>query len=403
MLPSVLVSELPRNAVVSTRWSDAMLDGLRLVADPETDPLAEELFAREGPPGLVRMTRALEDWEAPIPADFPAGMREWFATPIDYPAFVHPDKIRVAEALFIEYGPVSTVALLMCAVPHFFTNPAGSRSFYLARIFSPDSLRNRMLEITQFVSSITQYGGLAQFWVAPAQRLPSDGPHGVRKGAGVVTVQKLRMIHSGIRILLRLPRDPEKGWDQARLGAPINQEDLCEAVLCFCFCTIDSLAKLGLAQDEAEQEATLCAWKTVGHLLGLDPRLQPANVSEARALHKQLFERSCTETMESKVLIQEVVHIMRKMMPWGLRGVPPALMRYLMGSRVANQLEVPRSRMILGVLARTHWLWGEHRLFARLARVMSPWLTAWMATQESRHAHPLLPETTADALGSHRM
>ena len=397
-----MVSELPKTAVVPTRWPDAVLDQMRLVADPETDRLAEELFEREGPPGLIRMTRALEDWEAPIPEDFPPRMREWFATPIDYPAFVDPARLRVAEELFIDYGPVSTVALLMCAVPHFFTNPAGARSFYLARIFSPDSLRNRMLEVTQFVSSITQYGGLAQFWVAPAQRLPTDGPHGIRKGAGVVTVQKLRMIHSGIRILLRAPRDPEKSWDEARLGAPINQEDLCEAVLCFCFCTIDALAKLGIVQDATEQEATLCAWKTVGHLLGMDPRLQPADVTEARALHKQLFERSCTETMESKVLIQEVVHIMRNMMPRGLRGVPPALMRYLMGSRVADQLEVPRSRVILPVLTRTYWLWGERQLFAYLARVMSPWLTKWMATQESRHAHPLLPEATANALGSHR-
>jgi hypothetical protein len=402
-MPSLLVSELPKSPVPATRWSADFLDRMRRLADPETDALALEVFQLGGPKALIRMTQLLEDWEAPIAEELPARMREWFAQPVQYPAFVDPVKLRVAEELFVDYGPVSTVALLMCAVPHFFTNAAGARSFYLAKIFSPDSLRNRMLEMTQFVASITQYGGLAQFWVAPAQRRPGEGTHGVRKGGGMVTVQKLRVIHSGIRILLSLPRDPDKRWDTAILGEPINQEDMCEAVLCFCFCTIDSLAKLGIVQTPAEQEATLCAWKTVGHLLGMSEELQPADVAEARALHKQLFERSCVSTHESRVLIEEVVHIMRCMMPRGLRRVPPALMRYLMGKRVADQLAVPDDRLLLRALGGTYWFWGEHKVFARLARLTSPWLVQWMASCEAARTHPVLPEAVATTFGSPRV
>jgi hypothetical protein len=400
-MTSRLVSETPKSAVVPTRWSSEALDRYRTVADPETDPLAAELFERDGPRGLTAMTRALEDWEAPIPAHLPARMRDWFAAPVDYPEFVDPNKVRRAEELFIAYGPVSTVVLLMCAVPHFFTNPAGARSFYLAKIFSPDSLRNRMLEIAQFVSSITQYGGLAQYWSSPRQRGPAVPE--VRKGPGVLTVQKLRMIHSGIRIMLLLPTEADKVWDRTRLGAPINQVDTCEAILAFCFCTIDGLAKLGIEQTEEEQEATLCAWKTVGHLLGLCDELQPRDVAEARALHKQLFERSCTETMEAKVLIAEVVHIMACMMPRLTRSVPPTLMRYLMGQRVADQLAVPEHRALLRTLAATHWLWGEHRLFARLARLTCPWLVQWIATCEAQKSHFRLPDVMADRLGSQRV
>jgi hypothetical protein len=397
-----MVSETPRDAVQPTRWSAAELDRMRGIADPETDPLAEELFAQGGPPALVRMTRLLEDWEAPIPEELPARMREWFAAPVNYPAFVDFNKIRRAEDLFVDYGPVTTVALLSCAVPHFFTNPAGARSFYLARIFSPDSLRNRMMEVTQFVISFTQHGGLAQTWLAPAQRQPGDAS-GVRKGPGILTVQKLRMIHSGVRILLMLSRDEAKRWDVARFGAPINQEDMCEAVLCFCFCTIDALAKLGIEQTPEEQEATLCAWKTVGHLLGLSEALQPVDVAEGRALHKQLFERSCTETMESRVLIEEVCHIMRCMMPRGLRAVPPSLMRYLMGERVADQLAVPRHTAMLRVLTATSGLWAGHHLFARLAKMMCPWVTQWMATCEASRSHQFLPEELATRFGSARL
>jgi hypothetical protein len=400
-MKTLMVSELPAGAVAPTRWSEATLERLRQVADPETDPLAAELFERDGPAGLVNMTQVLEDWEAPIPEHLPARMREWFATPVNYPAFVDPKQLRTAEELFVSYGPVTTVVLLMCAVPHFFTNPAGARSFYLAKIFSPDSLQNRMLEIAQFVSSITQYGGLAQYWQSPLQRTRPGCPE-VRKGPGMMTVQKLRMVHSGIRIMLSLPRGPERSWDHARHAAPINQVDMCEAVLDFCFCTIDGLAKLGIEQTEAEQEATLCAWKTVGHLLGMCDELQPATLAEARALHKQLFERSSTETMEAKVLIREIVHIMGCMTPRLARNVPPTLMRYLMGKRVADQLEVPEHRMLLGMLVKTRWMWGETQLFARLARMMCPYVVQWLATCGAERAHARLTPDLAARFGSTR-
>lgn len=396
-----MVSELPVSDVQPTRWTDEILERLRLVADPETDPLARELFERDGPGGLINMTQVLEDWEAPVPHHLPERMREWFAAPVNYPEFVDPKQLRLAEELFVSYGPVTTVVLLMCAVPHFFTNPAGARSFYLAKIFSPDSLQNRMLEISQFVSSITQYGGLAQYWNSPRQRT-MPGCIEVRKGPGMMTVQKLRMIHSGVRILLTLSRDPQKSWDHARFAAPINQVDMCEAVLDFCFCTIDGLAKLGIEQTEAEQEATLCAWKTVGHLLGMCDELQPATLAEARALHKQLFERANTKTMEGAVLISEVIHIMGCMMPRLTRNVPPTLMRYLMGKRVADQLEVPDHRLLLGTLVKTRWMWGETQLFARMARMMCPWVVQWLATSGAHRAHVRLPQEIAARFGSQR-
>ncbi|MEP7116730.1 MAG: oxygenase MpaB family protein, partial [Acidobacteriota bacterium] len=177
----------------------------------------------------------------------------------------------------------------------------------------------------------------------------------------------------------------------------------CEAVLCFCFCTIDSLAKLGIVQTPAEQEATLCAWKTVGHLLGMSEELQPRDVAEARALHKQLFERSCTETHEAKVLIEEVVHIMRCMMPRGLKNVPEGLMRYLMGSRVADQLAVPQHRVLLRGLRSSHFIWGERQIFARLAKLACPAIVRWMASCEAARAHPVLPEERARTFGSSRL
>jgi hypothetical protein len=103
------------------------------------------------------------------------------------------------------------------------------------------------------------------------------------------------------------------------------------------------------------------------------------------------------------VLIQEVVHIMGCLMPRFARNVPPTLMRYLMGKRVADQLEVPEHRLLLRMLASSRWMWGETRLFARLARMTCPWVVQWLATCEAQRAHVRLPEEFATRFGSQRV
>jgi hypothetical protein len=77
-------------------------------------------------------------------------------------------------------------------------------------------------------------------------------------------------------------------------------------------------------------------------------------------------------------------------------------MRYLMGKRVADQLAVPEHRRLLRALTATRAIWGEHRLFARLARLTCPWMVQWMATCEAQRAHARLPEAMANQFGSPR-
>jgi len=117
---------------------------------------------------------------------------------------------------------------------------------------------------------------------------------------------------------------------------------------------------------------------------------------------KQLFERACTETPESKALIRELVHIMRGFVPWWLGPMPAALMRSLNGARVADLLEVPRNPVLDTIIVGTRWLRQRHRLLATFARLISPRLVQWMATTPGAQGHPLLPEALARQLGSPR-
>ena len=398
-------SELKPDATRALLWTDAYLDPFRKMADPETDAIAERVARAAGPRGLARLTRQLEDWEAAVPDDAGDDVLELLARPVEYPGWVDPDKIAHAEGLFGRYGPVTLAIILLHGFPRFLTNAAGARAFYIARIFSPDSLRRRMLELAQFVLYFTERGGLAQTWLSPAQstalRLPK---YGVRKGRGVVAFQKLRIIHANIRVMLRLAdaRTSGVGWDAAGFGEPINQEDLADAVLCFAICTIDGLKKVGIEQSVEDQEATLVAWKTAGFLLGLREELQPLDVVDARALLAAIQRRRARKTREGAVLANEVLHIVRGLSPPGSRRVPAALMRYQLGDEIADQLDLPNPRWILRAIGSTRFVWERRHVFARLAMIVSPPLLRWVANRDhlGASARLELPETFAERLGS---
>jgi ER-bound oxygenase mpaB/B'/Rubber oxygenase, catalytic domain len=359
-------------APLPSRWTAELLEGMRQVADPEADALLGEVFRQGGVPALNDLKPFFDHWDAPAPPELPTAIREFFVRPVRYPDWVDPAKIHVAEDLFLSYGPVTVVALLLNAVPRFFTNPAGARSFFLAKIFSPESVQNRMREVPQFVVNIGQHGGLAQTPVA-------GSPGTVVKGPGILSVQKLRLAHARIRVLLKLPQpDPRDNWDRAVLGEPINQEDLAEALMHFCMSTIEGLARMGIDQTPAEQEATLNSWKAVGFLLGLDPALQPADVAEAVALRDEITRRHSRATPEGVALTAEMLGIMASLLPRFARHLPAALLRQQVGDPIADLLGVEDPRLWIGFLRLLHPFGKRERIFARLAEKVSPHLVSWL-------------------------
>jgi len=386
-----MTSPLP----AASRWTDEFLDEMRKVTDPEADALTMEVFNSGGTDALLKLKTFYDAWDAEVPDDLPPKIKEFFERPVPYPDWVDQDLIRHAESLFVSYGPITTVVLLLNAVPHFFTNPAGARSFYLAQIFNPDSVKSRMHEVPQFVINITQREGLAQT-PDPA------APYGFKKGPGIITAQKLRMAHARIRILLKLrQKDPTKNWDAQSLGEPINQEDLAEALMYFCLWTVEGLKKVGITQESRDTDAFLMSWKTVGFLLGLREELQPATVEEAILLRDTIARRWTYPTAEGAFLIDQMLGIMSGMMPLGYKTLPAGLMRYQLGDEVADVLQVPNPRAVIWILKALKPFWEQEKVFAKLAMRLSPPVVNWLVTQD-RAGHRgkfFVPEELARSWG----
>jgi len=367
MKVNVPAAPLP-TPVPRAHWTPEFFDSMRLIRDPETDDIMRDIFEKGGMPALDALKPFLYHWNIPVDNTIPASIRDFMAKSVNYPDFLDFQKVKLAEDLFLAYGPVSTVVLVFNSVPRFFTNPAGARSFFLAKIFSPDSVKVRIREVPQFVINIAQRGGLKE----------TKQPDGsVTKGPGILSAQKLRLAHARIRIQLKLQTAPDN-WNTPVLGEPINQEDLAEALMHFGMSTVDGLELVGINQSAEERAATLEAWRAVGYLLGLVPELQPTNVAEALWLRDFIMKRHMAKTMEAGALINEMLDIIKGFLPWFYRQLPAAIMRSQLGKEIADMVSVPNPHLLVWFFRVTRGLWKDEKLFARLAEKISPYLVNWL-------------------------
>ena len=360
-----------------SRWSDEFLDSMRLVADSETDDLMADLFRSVNLAGLLELRSILERWEAPLTPNIPESIREFLEKPVVFPDWVDQKKLDRASDMFVSYGPVTAMMILLDGFPHTLTNPTEARAFFLGQVFNPTTIKNRMYQLPHFMISITQKGGLVQ------RRVP--GPQeSVKKGMGIIAAQKLRLIHSGVRLRLQLPpKLPENKWDVAVCGLPINHEDLTAALLTLCFFTGDGMKKLGIEISPEDEDARLHLWKTIGFLLGLHEEMQPRDLEDARALHAIIRRRRTRKSPEGVAVAAELIRVMQSMLPRTHKSLPAALLRYNLDVKTADMLEVPKPRFLIWVLNALSYFFVKERIFAKVARLISPPLVHWLMNDEN--------------------
>jgi hypothetical protein len=109
--------------------------------------------------------------------------------------------------------------ILLDGFPHTLTNPTEARAFFLGQVF------NRRQSRTGCISCPLHDKHHAEGWARSKKSSRASGVS--EKGLGIIAAQKLRLIHSGVRLRLQLPQKlPENNWDVAACGLPINHEDL---------------------------------------------------------------------------------------------------------------------------------------------------------------------------------
>lgn len=297
---------------------------MRGTGDPLADAVVQTFIKAGEVPELNALMGALHANMA-RPDGYPAPLKAYLETSSQLPPWADPAKILRAQRLFTLHGPVFGLVMLFKSLPILYAGGKGGSQVLAMTGQLTQHYRRRAGETLRFILDVMEPGGL--------------GPG----GKGVRTAQKIRLMHAAIRAYA----GAAPGWQghTAEWGRPINQEELAGTLLAFSSVTLQGVAAMGLKIDKEDAEAYFHAWKVIGHVLGIDPRLYPENVPAARKYWKALVRRNFIRTEAGLLLINDHQEFLAALIPgkWMDRGIP-TLLRYLMGRKISNTvLDLPPS------------------------------------------------------------
>lgn len=234
------------------RWTDEFLNGLRRQGDPLADE-ALNVLLRDGEAAKAKQLFGHMDANDEVPPVrlFPE-LHEFFSATDRLPNNVDLDRIRRGEDVFTRHPFTGALVLLTKSLPEGYAAPN------LAIILNMSgNLRvhpyKRLLATLQTVVNVSTIRGF------------QDG------GRAVITAQKLRLLHAGIRHITHRYR-PEF---ESSYGVPANQEDMLGTIMGFSFLVIEGMRTLDVGLTEREEEDFLYVWRVFAHMMGIHPAGNP--------------------------------------------------------------------------------------------------------------------------------
>ena len=350
---------------------DAFLDGMRQVADPPADRVADDMCQRGDHRVFAQLIKSRQVWQdngevSPLLAP---DVRQYLTASNVLPAWHDPALINRAENFFLLFG-LSSATLLSCAsLPECYVMKYGTEVLAFTKFLQADPAR-RIRETAQMVMDVMCPGGLVS-------------AKGV--GRGVHATQKVRLMHAIIRYMIQQdpgsranPIDPAL---REKFGAPINQEDMVYTLMTFSYVVIEGYRHLGVPMNATARNAYVHCWNVVGSLMGIREELLPADFEASRELFDRIQQRQHGESDAGRKLTRALLGVLEAPMPRVLKALPAVLTRELVGHESADALGIavapPLDRVVAWVALR-FWAaaaWVLSRLnFSRPYRMASEFL-----------------------------
>lgn len=368
--------------------TDGFLDAKRQQGDPMADAVVASLIESGDIDQVDRDLLALLRNDQLVPVDLPAPVREFFEQ-TEGPLAVDPEALRRAQNVFAAYGPEILMVLGFYSLPAAYAAHKGVQVLYRTAFLEKRPMR-RVLETSRMVVAVMVPEGLAA------------------TGSGIRMIQKVRLMHAGIRHMIRT--DLEHPWHDDVLGVPINQEDLAGTLMTFSYLVLSGLEQLHLTLDPADASGYLQTWSAIGRLMGVDHDLIPETMTEAKALTMRIRERQIAGSPEGVALTRALIDGYAEWCDRLPDSVPAAMVHFfldddvLMHQNVAAMLEVPSARwfrvlpmLLMDFIRASRFLLGRGPMQVRVARWISRHVVAGlMRAGEARGATFSIPDHLHD-------
>ena len=352
------------------KWTDAVLDRMRTIGDPEADDAVAKV---DNIPGSVEqvslfLANLIQNDTSILGRDakvqIPPAITEFIKDHSTLPPWADPAKIALGQRVFMRHGPAALAALLCASLPECYSHKNGAEVLWYTQNLEEHTVR-RVYQTARIVLDVMR---------------PPEGnePGGLDAGgAGVLGSVKTRLFHAAMRRLILTRPGPREAipppaarrslsdhllhsdWDEKELGTPINQEDSIFTLLTFSYVILRSWKLLGCKVSSEEREAYLHCWNVVGHLLGIPFELLPTSFEDAERGFKRLQEHQQEPSKHGTSMTRQLRKVMKKIVidETIASHIDHTLMRYLMGDTTADLLQVPRPDLAGNVVTLGIQLW----------------------------------------------
>lgn len=305
-----------------TRYTDALLESLRYIADPVPDGLVEELARMQQIETVNRILHSLILNEQTIPPELPDNLENWLRATDGLPPGTDVARLERASHLFVEHGLAMSIILATGSFVECYAAHKGVKVMTTTYRLGQNAYR-RIAETAQFLILVMSPGGLTR-----------------PEGQAIAAIQKVRLMHCAIRYFIR-----RKGtWDVHALGEPICQEDMLGTLMCLSYVLIEGLRKLQIEVSDEQAADFLYLWRIAGEMLGCLPEHLPRTVDEARELTEGIRRHTQGPSEDGVIMTRALLEMHRDLVPGEVfDGLVPALMRFLAGDRVCDWMQVPKS------------------------------------------------------------
>lgn len=312
------------------KWSDdRFLDSLRQQGDPQADLAVRRLMEEREVRAVNEIFQTLRADDAPIPDDAPAPFREFVEATRALPSWADRERLARGGAVFLKHASSSAVVMLASSLPRGYAAPCLCRILSISRDLQTHPFQ-RLMGVIQLLVNVSSKGSFEP------------------DGRAVVTAQKLRLLHAGVRTLV--PRF-RPGYEE-QFGVPVNHEDMLATIMGFSYLVIEGLQRLGLPLSDAEAEDLYYLWRVYAQMMGIHPEGRPdddsyipATVEEAGAFYDSYVRRNDTGPAENPyglVLTQDNIDMMRHLIPKPLLLLGLGLAPRLAMSELMTPVELAR-------------------------------------------------------------
>ena len=318
----------------TTKWSLEFLESMRQVTDPLADKVVATIIESGYEEKINEAFYSLVRNSGFSPADFaflPQEVRDavvsYFENSAALPEWADQDLMKIGEDVFSLHGPEIALILNVKSLPLCYACSKGAQVLYMTgrlteRTGSIDQLARRLMETSQMIIN-----ALAPNGMAPG-------------GNGIITIQKVRLIHASIRYFLQHPKFNPQGWDVQHYGLPINQEDMAGTLMSFAPLVLDGLDQLNIKLTPSQKQGYMHAWKVIGYLMGVNEKFLVDTFEEGWDLGVTIMRHQAAESEHGKALTSACIDFLTSILPGNIFDSVPEYMIWYFVQDISKAIDL---------------------------------------------------------------